>query len=115
MPQLHFAKGPFTYAGEQLDRGQVLKDLKGTPRDEKLVGLGFLIPFNEGEFKLHRCDMCSEDFISESHYIAHKAKSKRVGCKADGGDFTNEEIGEMANVKPEKIEDPKEKVVRDDG
>lgn len=105
--QLHFAKGPFRYAGDELDRGQVVPRLKGTPNDQRLVGLGYLIPFERGEYKLHRCDMCGADFVQESFYVAHKAKSRQFGCKADGGNFTNREIGEIADVDHKKIEDPK--------
>lgn len=69
---LYWARRPFGYDGQDLDRGQIV-GLRGARNDEKLIRLGYvlaLIPEN----KPFACRKCSATFIDLNTLNAHGDK-----------------------------------------
>lgn len=68
--QRHWATRPFDYAGNELDRGQIV-ELTGQVNDEKLLRLGYVRPY-EGLVKdLVQCPECGKEFYDHEPKIAH--------------------------------------------
>lgn len=58
-------QGAMTYHGTDYDYGALLA-IRGTPRDEQLVRLGFLAPLDQSEAHLHaQCGVCAHWFLTE--------------------------------------------------
>lgn len=72
----HFARMIFDYAGEQLDRGQIL-ELKGAINDEKLVRLGYVGKLAKADPVSH-CGACQKQFRGDDMRDAH-AKLRHSG------------------------------------
>jgi len=75
----HWAKRPFGYAGQALDRGQVVT-LAGAVNDDKLVRLGY---FGEVEAKaeLHQCPKCGAQFVGMAERQFHFEKRHPTRAK----------------------------------
>jgi len=74
----YWARRPFTYAGQELDRGQIV-ELVGARNDEKLVRLGYFAPV-ERKGETSRCAECGAEFIglTERDYHGDKRHSGKV-------------------------------------
>jgi hypothetical protein len=68
-----WAKRPFDYAAQSLDRGQVI-ELAGARNDEKLVRLGYLEPWKGSKRELHICDECGAQFVGLRERTVHFEK-----------------------------------------
>ena len=95
-----FARVPFTYSHQDLERGEIVT-LKGTPRDEQLRGLGFLVAFDPHEHRKLPCDSCGRKFVSDGFLLTHKRKAG--GCLAPSPDITKDETAMLLNVDPKKV------------
>jgi hypothetical protein len=100
MSTLYFARIPFTYANQDLERGEIL-ELKGSPRDDQLRGLKYFLAFDSSEHTKNRCDMCGKEFCSEGFYLTHKRK--RGGCLAPSPDITKSETAMLLDMDPKKV------------
>lgn len=96
------ARVPFKYAGNVLDRGE-LTELKGSPRDEKLLGLKYFILFDPKIHTPQRCDTCTRMFISESALIGHKKKPTCFSDQSDLQPISTFETAEMVGADPTKF------------
>lgn len=74
--EYYWARRPFTYAGTDLDRGQILT-LTGARNDDKLTRLGYLDAYNGKVRDLVECTECGAKFISHDARIAHHEKRHR--------------------------------------
>lgn len=97
-----FARKPFKYAGQDLDRGEILT-LRATPRDEQLLGLGYLSPFKTNDHSVFQCDGCGRQFITEIHRGQHQKKST---CPAVEQEMTKADTADLLGVDPEKLKMP---------
>ena len=100
MSTLFFARIPFTYVGQDLERGELVV-LKGTARDDQLRGLKYFIAFDAHEQTKHRCDNCGKEFCSEGFYLTHK--KKKGGCLAPSPDITRAETAMLLDMDVEKV------------
>ena len=100
MPTLYFARVPFTYNKKNLDRGEIA-ELKDTPRDAKLVGLGYFRPYDKHEHRDVPCDMCGRHFVNEQFYRDHKMKPG--GCNGQPSPITKHETAELLDMDPTKV------------
>jgi hypothetical protein len=100
MADMMIARIPFTYLRQELERGELV-ELKGTPRDDQLRGLGYFIPFDKHEHGQLVCDMCGKIFASEGFRIAHKRKIG--GCKAPSSPITRAETAGLLNIEPKNL------------
>ena len=101
-----FARKPFKYAGQDLDRGEILT-LRATPRDEQLLGLRYLAPFVSNDHSVFQCDGCGRQFITELHRIGHR--QKKGGCMSAEQKMTNADIADLLEIDPEKLKMPDDK------
>jgi hypothetical protein len=72
---LYWARRPFGYSGQELDRGQVV-GLTGALNDEKLVRLGYVLSVLPDD-RPHACRFCKAKFIDLETLNAHGAKRHR--------------------------------------
>jgi len=72
MAKKYWARRPFTYAGQELDRGQIT-ELVGARNDEKLVRLGYFAPV-ERKAKTFQCAICGAEFIGPAERTHHGDK-----------------------------------------
>jgi hypothetical protein len=93
-----FAKVPFMYGGQNLERGEVI-NLRGLPRDTQLVRLKYFIEFAEGEHTEQSCPTCGKKFATYSYLLGHKRKPD---CLSPSSDITKEETAELLGVDIEK-------------
>jgi hypothetical protein len=94
------ARVPFRYVGQNLERGELFS-LRGSPRDNQLLGIGYMIPFDKNEHRDMACDNCGKHFATEGFYIAHK--SKKGGCLAPSPDITKGETAMLLNIDLQKL------------
>jgi len=78
MAKKYWARRPFTYAGQELDRGQIT-ELIGARNDEKLVRLGYFAPV-EKKAETFQCAVCGAEFVgyAEREYHGNKRHSDKV-------------------------------------
>lgn len=93
-----FAKVPFGYGGQELERGEVIT-LRGLPRDSQLMNLKYLIQFDAREHEKQSCMQCGKVFAGYSFLLGHK---KKPDCMAASGEITTEETAELLGVDVEK-------------
>jgi len=95
-----WARRPFTYAGQELDRGQIT-ELVGARNDEKLVRLGYLAPV-EGKAEIYQCAVCGAEFIgyAEREYHGDKRHSDKVRTPEDEIRMLEREEKLMEEVAP---------------
>jgi hypothetical protein len=68
---LHVARwDKFTYAGQDLDRGQIV-ELQGMVNDEKLLRLGYISKVQEKSPRILECGECGAKFLDDSARLAH--------------------------------------------
>ncbi len=67
--QKYWVRRPFDYAGEELDRGQII-ELKSARNDEKLIRLGYVqkLDRNNG---FRECGVCFKKFTGEGERNGH--------------------------------------------
>ena len=94
------ARIPFTYAGQNLDRGQVTR-LGGHRNDEKLLGLKYFMPYDPNVYSLKPCDNCGRKFIDDASLFGHKRKED---CKADEQTISSSESEELMGM-PSGVEE----------
>ena len=70
--RLYFARRPFGYLGTELDREQLCQ-LAGALNDEKLVRLGYVAEWPEGQ-KPVECRYCAGKFLTTTGRDAHGRK-----------------------------------------
>lgn len=97
-----FARKPFKYAGQDLDRGEILT-LRATPRDEQLLSLRYLAPFVSSEHSVFQCDGCGRQFISEMHRRGHQKKST---CIAVEQEMTKADTADLLEIDLNKLKMP---------
>ncbi len=97
-----FARKPFKYAGQNLDRGEVFS-LRATPRDEQLLGLRYIAPFVSSKMSVYQCDGCGRKFVGEAHRLAHQRKTN---CEALEQEMTKADTADLLEVDPEKLKMP---------
>jgi len=99
-----FARIPFKYAGQPLDRGELII-LKGTRRDDQLRGLGYFLKFDPREHTESMCDGCGRKFAGSAFRDEHKRK--KGGCLADEQEITKGEFAMLVDkdVKDVQVED----------
>ena len=70
--ETYISKRSFDYdTGMSFEHGQIV-ELRGLPNDEKLIKLGYIVPYNlKGDE--NECIQCSKRFGSTSGYIMHTA------------------------------------------
>ena len=100
MSDLYYARIPFTYCNQDLERGEILS-LRDSPRDNQLRGLKYFIAFDPAEHTKQRCDMCGKEFCAEGFYLMHKRKIG--GCKAPSPDITKVETAMLLDLDPQKV------------
>lgn len=101
MSDLYWATRPFDYAGQALDRGQVVT-LVGVRNDEALVRLGYLRKYEGNKRDLVECAVGGEKFISHDTRIAHHEK-RHVARTLDPDEEDRREAREekmLAQVAP---------------
>lgn len=64
-----WAKRPFQYGSLDLGRGQVF-DLRGSPNDDKLIGMGYVAPVEKG-MSFTTCATCGAEFIGHAELRQH--------------------------------------------
>jgi len=74
-----------------LDRGEVIT-LRGYPKDQKLVALGYLVPLKDET--VMTCDVCGRKFTADS-YSQHKRKSD---CWAEQTNILASDVAELLGV-----------------
>ena len=99
MATLYFARVPFTYANQDLERGEIL-ELKNTARDNQLRGLKYFLPFDPIEHSKHQCDGCGKIFCSEGFYLTHKRKPS---CISPSAEITKAETAMLLEMDPLKV------------
>lgn len=62
-------RGGFEYAGQSLDRGQVLQ-LAGATNDERLIRLGY-VALLEPRAETYQCSVCGREFTGIAERTAH--------------------------------------------
>jgi len=73
MPKKYYwARRPFGYAGQELDRGQIV-ELVGAKNDEKLIRLGYFAPV-EKKAETYKCAECGAEFIGLAERTHHGDK-----------------------------------------
>ena len=92
-----FAKIPFQYGTQQLERGEVLM-LRNLPRDNQLVALKYLIQFDAREHDKQTCPDCGKVFSGYSYLLGHRRKPN---CLAASPEITIEETAELIGANPE--------------
>ncbi len=65
----YWARRPIGYAGQELDRGQVIQ-LAGAPNDERLIRLGYLQQVEPNDEPV-TCAICGAEFIGGTMRTAH--------------------------------------------
>lgn len=65
----YYVRRPFDYAGEELDRGQII-ELKGARNDEKLIRLGYVQELARGN-GFRECGVCFKRFTGEGERNGH--------------------------------------------
>jgi hypothetical protein len=66
-----WAKRPLQYGDLHASRGQIF-ELRNSPNDEKLLGLGFLAPFDPKQFRqTTTCGECGAEFIGHGELARH--------------------------------------------
>lgn len=65
----YYVRRPFDYAGEELDRGQII-ELKGARNDEKLIRLGYVQELTRGN-GFRECGVCFKRFTGEGERNGH--------------------------------------------
>lgn len=99
---MHVARwGEFGYAGQTLDRGQVVK-MVGAPNDEKLLRLGYITEVTEKNPKILECGECGAKFLADNLRLAHGRKRhphrERPDIEVAVSGVTNPETGEPTGV-----------------
>lgn len=69
---LYWARRPFGYGGEDLDRGQIV-GFQNLVNDEQLIRLGYVLSLLPKDVPL-ACRYCAATFIDENTRTAHGAK-----------------------------------------
>lgn len=71
--QRYIAKREFDYVDdERFELGQIVY-LRGYPNDKKLVGLGYVVPWDAKPEYEHECIQCGKRFGSSATYTRHCA------------------------------------------
>lgn len=99
-PTTVFARIPFMYAKQDLERGEITV-LKGSPRDDQLRGLRYLELYNPAIHERKGCDNCGKVFASDGFRIAHR--SKKGGCLAPSSEITRDETAMLLDVDPKSV------------
>lgn len=99
MSQEYYARVPFQYGEQNLDRGELIT-LQGFPRDAQLVGLRYLMEQPRAE-KTHRCDMCGKRFANEDFYRQHKAKPD---CMSEPKPISRLETAQLLDVDVNRVQ-----------
>lgn len=74
----YWARRPFKYAGQNLDRGQVF-ELIGAINDEKLVRMEYIVELGS-RAETYECSECGSQFVEMGMRTAHG--NKRHGPRA---------------------------------
>ena len=108
-----FAKFPFKYARTNLDRGEVI-ELKGTPNDERLVGLNYFVMYDPVRDALSKCerDGCQRVFAGPQYLLEHR--KKKGGCMSVEQKTTNRDTAELLGVDVQNLKMPEESDIRVD-
>jgi len=109
MTKKYWARRPFTYAGQELDRGQIT-ELVGARNDEKLVRLGYFAPV-EKKIKTYRCSECGAEFIglAERTYHGDKCHSGKVLTPEEEDKMAEREERLMEKIAPLNLDKAKGK------
>ena len=94
-----FAKVPFNYGGQDLERGEIIH-LRGLPRDNQLVNLKYFIRYAEGEHSKQSCLKCGKIFAGHSFLLGHKRKPD---CLTPSSGITNEETAELLGTDTSRV------------
>ena len=105
------ARFPFKYARTDLDRGEII-ELRGTRRDEQLLGLRYFTKYDPTKFSKKKCGTCSRLFASERYLFEHKRK--KGGCTSVEQKTTKLDTAQLLNVNVENLKMPDETPVRVD-
>ena len=102
------AKVPFTYNGQDLERGEGFR-LRGFLNDDKLRGLGYVVVSDVKREKFQKCDNCTKSFMTIYHLQSHKAK--KGGCLGKAKDITNQELAKLAGKDPSTFRMPDDRPI----
>jgi len=107
MGQRVFAKFPWKYARQNLDRGEII-ELKGTSRDEQLVGLKYFVVYDPVKNTLNKCerDGCPRVFASPQYLLEHRRK--KGGCDSLEQKTTKRDTAELLDVDVQNLKMPEE-------
>jgi len=99
-----WAKRPFDYNGQSLDRGQVFT-LAGARNDEKLLRLGYVDAWDGKAKDLHECAACGAQFVGGNERQGHYEKRHlRVLTPAEEDARVEREERFLAEVAPLRME-----------
>lgn len=104
---------PFKYAGTDLDRGELI-ELRGTRRDEQLLGLRYFVKYDPTKFSKKKCerDGCGRLFAGEQYLFEHQRK--KGGCMSVEQKTTKLDTAQLLNVDVENLRMPDETPVHVD-
>lgn len=94
--KLYWARRPFGYAGQELDRGQVVR-LAGALNDEKLVRLGYFQAADQ-KAATSECGRCGARFVAPEFRDAH------VRARHLGRELTPQEEDALAERREAELE-----------
>ncbi len=92
---LYWARRPFGYSGQDLDRGQIVA-MTGAINDEKLIRLGYVLSVLPDD-RPHACRFCPARFIDLETLNAHGAKRHRDRDEDLDVDTTGRVVGRYAS------------------
>ena len=106
-----FARFPFKYAGDNLDRGELI-EFKGTPNDERLLGLKYFVRFDPTRDAPKMCDNCGRKFAGPQYLLGHQ--KKKGGCMSTEQKTTHRDTAILLDVDPAKLQMPDESDIKVD-
>ncbi|MBW2672589.1 MAG: hypothetical protein JRD89_04120 [Deltaproteobacteria bacterium] len=109
MAKKYWARRPFAYAGQELDRGQIT-ELVGARNDEKLVRLEYFAPV-ERKAEIYRCGICGAEFIglAEREHHGDKRHSGKVLTPEEEDRMAEREERLMEKLAPLNLDKAKGK------
>jgi hypothetical protein len=109
-PRGYVAPVPQVYGGQCLQRGEIIKELRGYPNDRLLVEMNLLRPLTAEDMKhAAKCDDCGRVFIDASYRDVHRryqlcnASTDRIMNQTGAGD--REVIANLPEARRSEIKD----------
>lgn len=99
----YYARRPFTYAGQDLERGQVF-NLAGVPNDEKLIRLNYISEVAD-KHEVYICAECRRQFVQMGYRDmhgkeAHRRRPRAFASPEDEDKFLDEQEKRLDREAP---------------